>query len=175
MTMMTRRSGRNSRRIDYAALNESSTLQELNVHPQINNFKNFKSIEPLNELICLINDDDTTNEYKQYYNSNGQFDDESLRKLVEDTRLVKPILIRGANPQIKETYNENIKISFNIPNNDIEELTEKIGSNVKVPVMDVMTQNNSPRWDMKRWCEYFSTEKDKRDKIRNVIDRKSVV
>lgn len=169
MTMMTRRSGRNSRRIDYAALNESSTLQELNVHPQINNFKNFKSIEPLNELICLINDDDTTNEYKQYYNSNGQFDDESLRKLVEDTRLVKPILIRGANPQIKETYNENIKISFNIPNNDIEELTEKIGSNVKVPVMDVMTQNNSPRWDMKRWCEYFSTEKDKRDKIRNVI------
>jgi F-box/leucine-rich repeat protein 10/11 len=159
-------------RIDYAALNESHTIQELNVHPHIAQFNNFNdkfqvSGTKLSDLVCLI--DDIEGVETKFYNEEGQFNDESLKKLIHDTKLIKPILIRGANPNVKETYNPRIKIDFHIPCYDIGEVTDKIGQEHKVPVMDVMTQNNSPRWDMKRWRDYFKQNKEERDRIRNVI------
>lgn len=160
--MGVRHSERNKRRIDYAALHESHTIQERNVHPHRVYFeefeKNFKTKTGLEEVIHLV--DEVRGE---------EFNDGDLKKLIDETRLLKPILVRGANPNVKETYNPKIKLSFHIPNYTMDELTEKIGPERKVPVMDVMTQNNSPRWNMKGWCEYFKLDASERDKIRNVI------
>lgn len=166
----TRRSGRVRRRIDYAALNESHRIQELNKHPHIEEFENFPKQahpKPIEELVCLV--DSRNPKGRVYLNEEGKFDDAQLKQLINDTKLLKPILIRGANPNVAETYDPNINLTMQIPKYDIEKVTEKIGHTRKVPVMDVMTQNNSPRWDMQRWCDYFKTAKENRDKIRNVI------
>lgn len=156
---MTLRRSNRATRIDYAALNESHIIHERNVHPHIPEFQKFARSQISNSNnndIILIDE-----------NYNTKFTDDNLAKIIETTKLSKPILIRGANPQVPETYNENIKLNFNIPNYNIEKYTQLIGSNVKVPVMDTMTQNNSRNWDMLKWCNYFSSET--HDKIRNVI------
>lgn len=176
--MKVRRSGRTNRRIDYAALNETHKIQELNKHPHVEMFQSFRCDKPLDDLVCLIDkyDDDDDNDTdksrlksNKYYNEDGLFTDVELKQLINDTKLIKPILIRGANPNVKETYNSKVQLDFNIPNYNIDEITAKVGKDRKVPVMDVMTQNNSPRWNMQRWCDYFKTDREERDKIRNVI------
>ena len=174
-----RKSGRTRRRIDYAALNESHKIQELNKHPHLEQFEKFSRDQqtPLEELVCLVGGDKKEKEEtkggqsaaKSYYDENGEFTDAQLQKLVNDTKLLKPILIRGANPKVPATYDPRMKVTFDIPQYGIQEVTAKVGPERKVPVMDVMTQNNSPRWDMKRWCEYFLLQGPARDKIRNVI------
>lgn len=167
-----RKSGRTRRRIDYAALNESHKIQELNKHPHIEQFEKFSKEQqtPLKELVCLVGGvEEEEGEARSHYDENGEFTDAQLQKLVNDTKLLKPILIRGANPRVPATYNARMKVTFEIPQYGIEEVTAKVGPERKVPVMDVMTQNNSPRWDMKRWCEYFLLDGPARDKIRNVI------
>lgn len=167
-----RRSARTRRRIDYATLNESHKIQELNKHPHIELFEEFSRNQrvPLEELVCLVGGDKSTDAKNiNYFDQNGEFTDTQLQKLVNDTKLLKPILIRGANPNVPETYDARMKVSFDIPKYNIGEVTEKVGPERKVPVMDVMTQNNSPRWDMRRWCNYFRQDRDGRDKIRNVI------
>lgn len=156
--MKLRRSGRTTR-IDYAALNESHTIQQHNVHPHIQKFETFEDMSSstgsLKDYISLIED--------------VEFNDNDLCELIQTTKLMKPILIRGANPNVSSTYNSKINLTFNIPNYNIADLTEKIGKDHKVPVMDVMTQNNSPNWDMQKWCNYFQLDKENRNKIRNVI------
>lgn len=153
--MEVRKSGRSRRRIDYAALHSSHVLQELNRHPHIEQFENFPIDCEISDVVCIVDGE-------------KEFNDNDLEELVLKTKLFKPILIKGANPNVKETYNKNIHLDFNIPYYSIDEITDKIDPNRKVPVMDVMTQNNSPfKWDMQRWCNYFKELE--KDKIRNVI------
>ena len=155
--MSVHRSGRNRTRIDYAALNETHTIQEHNVHPHTQAFKEFHDASTLDDKVCVIE------------NPLETFDDEKLRDLVYKTRLLKPILIRGANPNVSDTYNSNIQLSFEIPAYDMDQVTEKVGEDHKVPVMDVMTQNNSPFWNMAKWRDYYQQSREERDKVRNVI------
>lgn len=148
------------KRIDYAALNESHVIQEHNVHPHIDSFREFAETHPgSKENIVLID--------QEYTAKHGKFDDAHLLSIIEQTGLKKPILIKGANPKITNNHNPFIDIDFNIPYYDIHQCTQKVGEKVKVPVMDIMTQNNSTNWDMKKWCEYFASFN--HDKIRNVI------
>lgn len=158
-TMSLRRSNR-ATRIDYAALNESHIVHERNVHPHIPQFRKFaESNIHNNDNLILID--------KEYTTAHGHFNDDDLAQIVEETKLGKPILIRGANKNVPHTHNTKINISFNIPNYNIHECTTRIGPSVKVPVMDTMTQNNSRNWNMQRWCEYFSSKN--HDTIQNVI------
>ncbi|KDQ60551.1 hypothetical protein JAAARDRAFT_125212 [Jaapia argillacea MUCL 33604] len=52
---------------------------------------------------------------------------------------------------------------------DVEDVVKLVGEDTPVEVMDVASQSTSPGWTLGRWGEYFNTEPETRDKIRNVI------
>lgn len=151
-----RKSNRVKKRIDYVALNNQSIIREINKHPHIESFKSFKNDRPLDKLVYLVD----TNVDK---NEKGLFTDKILSDILYKTSFKKPILIKGANPNITETYNEKVKINFQIPNFDINKISNIIGFKKKLPVMDVMSQNNLNNWNMLNWLNYF-----------NSLDRKQI-
>ncbi|VEU19446.1 DEKNAAC100421 [Brettanomyces naardenensis] len=161
-SLLTRTSSRHHKRIDYIALNEGDDPREVNHHPHIEDFNSFQNDQPIDELVYLVDPKKDCNEL-------GILDDSVLMNIILKTRLKKPILIRGCNPSVKPNYDRRIHLNFKFPRFNIEQLTELIGHDLKVPVMDVMTQNNSPNWTMDRWRDYFKKDPEDRDKIKNVI------
>ena len=52
----------------------------------------------------------------------------------------------------------------------IDYITDCCGEDTPLEVMDVISQQGiSPPWKLKQWREYFKTNEEKRDRIRNVI------
>lgn len=160
-SVMTRTSSRAHKKIDYIALNEGEDVREVNRHPHIDDFNSFQNDESLQDLVYLV---DPAKDGR-----GGIVDDEQLMKIILKTKLKKPILVRNCNPSVKANYDKRYRLSFQFPRLSIDELTELIGDDTSVPVMDVQTQNNSPKWDMARWRDYFKESPEDREKILNVI------
>ncbi|KAG8959428.1 JmjC domain-containing histone demethylation protein 1 [Tulasnella sp. 419] len=51
----------------------------------------------------------------------------------------------------------------------VEDVTELVGGDTPVEVIDTITQSACPGWTLSRWTEYYKTPASERDKIRNVI------
>ncbi|KAI0693879.1 Clavaminate synthase-like protein [Cytidiella melzeri] len=51
----------------------------------------------------------------------------------------------------------------------VDDVAESLGADMPVEVIDVATQTNVPGWTLGKWAEYYDTEPEKRDKVRNVI------
>ncbi|GME99978.1 unnamed protein product [Ambrosiozyma monospora] len=167
---MKRKSSRKHKRIDYVALNEGVDLRELDKHPHIERFKQFVNDEPIENNIYLV---DPTRDGKKVVNEDGKeeiiFDDDCLAKIISKTRLRKPIMIKNCNPSLTSTYDSRCHLSFKFPKLTIDDLTNLIGPQHKVPVMDVQSQNIEPNWDMEKWCHYFKLPMEDRNKVLNVI------
>ncbi|QPG76918.1 hypothetical protein FOA43_004312 [Brettanomyces nanus] len=161
-SLLKRVSSRNHKRIDYVALNEGDDPREINHHPHIEDFHSFQNDEPLEGLVYLVDP-------KRDCNKDGVVDDDALMQIILNTKLKKPILIRGCNPQVRPNYDKRIGLSLKFPRLNIDELADLIGHDAEVPVMDVMTQNNSPNWTMDQWRDYFKQGPDDRERIKNVI------
>ncbi|GMM28571.1 [Histone H3]-lysine-36 demethylase [Martiniozyma asiatica (nom. inval.)] len=154
--MAVRKSKRTGSRVDYEALNQAQ-FRFKNIHPHISRFNEF-ALERREPFVHIV--DPSTDGRDSYH-----FSDDDLKQLIMETKLTMPILIRNANPNV-ENYDERIKLTMNFPNYDLPHLTSLIGNDKKVPVMDVMTQNNN-NWTMEKWCDYFMDSQKK--KINNVI------
>lgn len=162
-SLLTRISSRRHKRIDYVALNEGQSRIELNHHPRIDDFKNFKNDKPLGEMVYLVDP-------KVDGSNGGIFTDKDLLRIVTASKFKKPILVRGCNPEIPASYDENVKLSLKLPNFSIDQLTKLIGIDRKVPVMDVLSQNMvRPRWSMNRWRSYYKEAQTDRSKILNIL------
>ncbi|PSS30925.1 hypothetical protein PHLCEN_2v2550 [Hermanssonia centrifuga] len=59
-----------------------------------------------------------------------------------------------------------MKMPENLTVNDVAEI---VGEDTPVEVIDVATQSNLPGWTLGKWAEYYDTEPNQREKIRNVI------
>ncbi|TFK55342.1 Clavaminate synthase-like protein [Heliocybe sulcata] len=64
---------------------------------------------------------------------------------------------------------EGLGLKMPSPDLSIEEIAEIIGEDHPVEVIDVASQSNVPGWTLKKWAEYYETDPEKRDKVRNVI------
>lgn len=152
-----RRSGRKRAKIDYVALNEASFRQK-GVHHHWDSFMDFAPL-PIDQDLpaCVI----------QIDKPEKPFTDADLSQLVRETQLSRPILVSKANPNV-EGHCENVKLSFQFPKLDIDQLCTLVGPDRMVPVMNSMTQEILPHWDFSKWSRYFK-DKDHRDKVLNVI------
>ena len=90
---------------------------------------------------------------------------ELTKDYVLESKMIKPILI----PQADLDKNG---MKFPISKNKItvDYVTECCGEDTPLEVMDVISQQGvSPPWRLKQWRDYFNTEEQSRDRIRNVI------
>lgn len=137
-----RKSKRAKISIDYQALNDGEAYAvDKSNHFQLNNFLNFKGTPN----ISIIN--------------------ELTKDYVLESKMIKPILI----PQADLDKNG---MKFPISKNKItvDYVTECCGEDTPLEVMDVISQQGvSPPWRLKQWRDYFNTEEQSRDRIRNVI------
>lgn len=137
--------------IDYVALNEGETfaIDKAN-HHHVYNFLNF---EP-----------DATSEEKTPYIE--VLESEQLNKeYVLRTELPKPVLI----PQV-DLKKSGMKLPARREEISVQYIEDKVGGDTPVEVMDVLTQQGVlPGWNMSKWKEYFYTDAESRDRIRNVI------
>jgi len=162
-SLLKRISSRRHRRINYVALNEGESPIEVNRHPRTDDFRDFQNDKPLKEMIYLVDP-------KVDGNNEGFFTDDCLLNLITKSKFRKPVLVRGCNPEIPASYDKKVTLSLKLPNLDIDQLAKLIGTDRKVPVMDVLTQNlMRPRWSMNRWREYFKDEQADRTKILNIL------
>ncbi|KAG7663193.1 JHD1 [[Candida] subhashii] len=142
-----RKSKRAKVSIDYVALNEGDTFAvDKSCHPHLPKFLEFSN--PESKLNPHLN-----------------YVDELTKEYALSTEMKKPILIRKANLS-------KVGMELPIPRNkiDIQYITSKVGDDHPVEVMDVLSQQSvSPGWKMGQWRDYFLTDENSRDRIRNVI------
>ncbi|EJS44061.1 YER051W [Saccharomyces arboricola H-6] len=133
---------RNNKVIDYIALNEGESKRDKMNHPHKDTFlKCFEKWENDSNIISAVEFAARFNDIKEPY------------KISDPTNSGVYI------PKV-DTHNGVLTV------NDI---TEIMGENYHVDVMDVQTQMNE-NWTLGSWNEYFTnTQSDKRDRIRNVI------
>lgn len=136
--------------IDYVALNEGETFAvDKSVHPHVPKFLQFRP--NANELNTKMNEYvDIVEELKLDY--------------ILDNKLPKPMMVPSGN------NDSGIRLPVPREKLTIDYILEKVGNDAPVEVMDVLSQQGvSPRWNMKQWRDYFVTDKELRDRIRNVI------
>ncbi|KAK9457014.1 hypothetical protein V1511DRAFT_243737 [Dipodascopsis uninucleata] len=51
----------------------------------------------------------------------------------------------------------------------VRKVLELVGADMKLEVIDVPTQHESPSWDLKKWADYYDLPPEERDRVRNVI------
>ncbi|KAH3668501.1 hypothetical protein OGAPHI_002255 [Ogataea philodendri] len=160
-SVLRRKSGRAKRKIDYIAFNEGQQLREIDKHPHIDRFKSFDNDRPLDKLIYIVRPEVDGD-------SNGRITDATIKDIIFRTQMKRPILIPACNPTVtnaKSCYD----LSFRFPKLSVDQIAEQVGLDKEVPVMDVLTQNNSPNWTLQKWRDYFNLSSQDRDRIRNVI------
>lgn len=136
--------------IDYVALNQGDLFAvDKSEHPHVTAFLDFKpaiTAKSKQNYVSVVNSDELTTEY------------------VLSTGLTKPILIPSVNEDsgmILPTDRSKITVKY---------ITEQTGGEEIVEVMDVLSQQSeTPSWNLQKWCDYFYTPAEQRDRIRNVI------
>lgn len=145
-----RRLKRSRANIDYVALNEGETFAvDKSIHPHVPKFHEFG-----------VN----ANDYDAKANPYVDIVDELKMEEVLATHLKKPMMVPCGN--------NDSGMMLPVPREllTIDYILEKVGHDAPVEVMDVLSQQGvSPRWNMKQWRDYFVTDKEVRDRIRNVI------
>lgn len=136
--------------IDYVALNQGDLFAvDKSEHPHATSFQNFTP------AITAKSKQDHVNVLCSY---------ELTTEYILSTGLTKPVLIPSVNEEsgmILPTDRSQITVKY---------ITEHTGGDEPVEVMDVLSQQSeSPPWDLRKWCEYFYTPANQRDRIRNVI------
>ncbi|CAI4038520.1 hypothetical protein SMKI_05G1300 [Saccharomyces mikatae IFO 1815] len=133
---------RNNQVIDYIALNEGEAKREKMKHPHKDSFMN--CFEKWQNNSNIMSAADFT----------AKFDD------IKEPYKISDPLNSGVYVPKMETHDGFLTV---------HDITEIIGENYRVDVMDVQTQMNES-WTLGSWNEYFTnTEPDNRDRIRNVI------
>lgn len=128
--------------IDYQSLNEGDTFAiDKSSHFHLHNFLNFKAETNINVI------------------------DKLTKTYALNTQMEKPILI----PQADLSKN-GMQLPIEKNEITIDYITDCCGEDTPLEVMDVISQQGiSPPWKLKQWREYFKTNEEKRDRIRNVI------
>lgn len=133
---------RNNKSLDYIALNEGEAKRDKMNHPHKDNF--MKSFEKWKNNSYIMSAADFA----------AKFDDINVPYKISDP------LNSGVYVPKVGTSNGCLTVSY---------ITEIMGEDYHVDVMDVQSQMNE-NWTLGSWNEYFTnTEPDKRDRIRNVI------
>lgn len=138
-------------RIDYVALDQGETFAvDKSVHPHVSSFLAFEPLVArglkLQEHVQILDSESLTADY------------------ISRHGLPKPILI----PDVDETCG----MVLPAPRSEIsvDYITAKTGRKQPVEVMDVLLQQSElPGWNMGQWRDYFYTDPQDRDRIRNVI------
>lgn len=78
----------------------------------------------------------------------------------DDTAMTEPIVIEKPDG-----------LGMKMPSSDftVDDVTELVGENTPLEVIDVATQSASPGWTLGKWNDYFNLEPASREKIYNVI------
>ncbi|KAG7812527.1 hypothetical protein KL921_001759 [Ogataea angusta] len=160
-SVLKRKSNRSRKKIDYIALNEGQQLREIDKHPHIDNFNMFENDRPLENLIYIVRPEVDGNEH-------GIVTDSKLTQIIFETQLKRPILVPACNPALPN-YKNCYDLTFKFPRLTVDQIAEQVGLDKELPVMDVLTQNNSPNWTLGKWRDYFNSKAQDRDRIRNVI------
>ncbi|CDK25117.1 unnamed protein product [Kuraishia capsulata CBS 1993] len=158
-SILKRRSGRQRHVVDYQALNEEGELRYIEEHMHI---KRFTKYECNNEgKVIVINPSDHKSEYEV-------LDDALVKELIKKTKLSVPIIMPSAvGKSMAHEKGYNLELSF--PGGmTVTEITELLGEDHAVEVMDVLTQDND-RWTLGRWRDYYNLDASERGKIRNVL------
>lgn len=142
-----RKSKRTKTQIDYVALNDGEVfaVDKLS-HPHVSSFLSFP-IEASGK------------------NSYVEVRDDLTKEQVLESGLTRPIHVPNADLR-------TVGMQLPVPREEItlDYITEKVGEDVSVEVMDVLSQQGvQPGWNMQKWRDYFHTEEGVRDRIRNVI------
>ncbi len=140
---LKRKSRRKKLKIDYNALNEGNKNITCDKHPY------WKYIEA-----------DSFNYYtsKQVQTVTGS----QLTSFVNDIKKIEtPLYIPS-----KDTEGIDMVMPGDL---SVAKVAELIGPDTSVEVMDVLTQNNSPGWELGKWKEYYNSDPIDRDRVLNVI------
>ena len=142
-----RRLRRTTTQIDYAALNEGNTFAvDKLTHPHVASFKSFTNPGPLSNFIEIV-DSLPTNSFVEKYG------------------VCRPLLVNHGNIEKLGMKLPQPKEKITIPY-----ITDIVGEDTPVEVMDVLTQQSiRPGWKLQQWSEYFGQDPRDRDRIRNVI------
>ena len=146
-----RRLKRKKLHIDYVALNDGETYAvDKTAHPHVDNFLNFE-----------VNANEAGDKGNPYFDILDHIDQE----YIYNSRLKKPVLVPNADYK---------KVGMHLPYPSseitIDRITTSVGEDLPVEVMDVLTQQSVvPGWKMWQWRDYFHTDTESRDRIRNVI------
>jgi F-box/leucine-rich repeat protein 10/11 len=138
-----RRLKRTRSSIDYVALNEGNAFAiDKLVHPHTHAFLNYASAAKKPVDIGV-----------------------NVTKLQCLLGLVRPVHITHADLDVV-----GMKLPCNRRDITVPFITEAVGPDTPVEVMDVLTQQGvKPGWDLAQWRDYFATDALQRDRIRNVI------
>ncbi|CCE87287.1 Piso0_005834 [Millerozyma farinosa CBS 7064] len=145
-----RRSKRARIEIDYVALNDGDSYAvSKSEHPHVSSFLQF-DVEV-----------DRTDKHNPHVYIEERIDEEFFFA----TRLDKPVLL----PNV-----DDAEVGMVLPRRreeiDMDFITAEAGEDSAVEVMDVLTQQGvSPGWDLAKWRDYFLSDANDRDRIRNVI------
>lgn len=156
-SVFKRKLKRSKTQIDYIALNEGKTFAvDKSIHPHIPNFMSFQP-----DANSSLNDEPKKgSSYIDVLES-----DQLTKQYVLSTSLSKPVLIPNVD------YDKSgMKLPAKYDDISVAYITDKVGEDISVEVMDVLSQQGvQPGWNMGKWKEYFYTEPEYRDRIRNVI------
>ncbi|ANB16003.1 Jhd1p [Sugiyamaella lignohabitans] len=143
-SILKRVSSRKKAPIDYQALDNGDTIGFLKLHPYCFYFKGSRA-------------NFNSNHIKEYTGP-------GLSKLWGDLRpedIPEPAIIR------RKEYDS---LDMSVPSElTVAEVTELLGEDTPLEVMDVATQGNSTGWTLGKWRDYYYLEESERDRIRNVI------
>ncbi|ANZ73386.1 BA75_01241T0 [Komagataella pastoris] len=165
-SVMKRKSKRHQPKVDYVALNDGDEVRFINKHPHISHFEQFQNDRPIHDLIYVVRPND-----HKTRKTNGIINDDIMNEIINETQLTKPILLPSANPHINTDpeLRRVYQLDFKFPKDlTVSEVVELVGKDTAVEVMDVLTQENSS-WTMLKWRDYYNTDPNSRDRIRNVI------
>lgn len=149
-----RKSKRTKLKIDYVALNDGDVFAvDKTSHPHVPSFHDF----PVDANSCT--------DPKSGANPYIYISDVLTKQYALETQLSKPILVPDANLDV-------VGMKLPVPKEQLtlDYITEKVGEDEPVEVMDVLSQQGvHPGWNMGQWRDYFHTDEMSRDRIRNVI------
>ncbi|CAH6721968.1 jmjC domain-containing histone demethylation protein 1 [[Candida] jaroonii] len=147
-SILKRRSKRAKVNIDYVALNDGDSFAiDKSIHPHVHKFHDFPVHVDRTKGVYVDIMDTLTFDY------------------AVSTKLKRPILI-----PCESEIDVGMKLPCKKDSITIDYILDKVGDDQPVEVMDVLSQQGvSPGWNMKQWRDYFSTDKESRDRIRNVI------
>lgn len=154
-SIMKRKSKRAKNQIDYVALNSGDSFAiDKTMHPHVPRFINFATTG---------NDGDNHDENDA--NRYIVVTDRLSQDMVFHNRNQKPIYL----PQVDLNL-VGMKLPLEKLKITIDYITNKVGSDTPVVVMDVLTQQGvNPAWNMGKWQQYFNSDETSRDRLRNVI------